>query len=155
MKAYHPNGSLIVGTLETVQACSATVSDGFSRDETGKVCYEHEGGTEIFWDGMETVERDGAIVFLAADGEDCTEYGVVLSGADGKQWTVLVLRPDCMWEGSARDWTYQAHVIALDVAGAGVAGCEQAANSDGYDVFDDYAVLAVYAGHLSDVADTS
>ena len=73
----------------------------------------------------------------------------------GKQWTVLVLRPDNMWEGSVRDWTYQAHVIAPDAAVAGVAGQVQAAKADGLEDYqiDDYAVLAVYSGHLEDVAD--
>ncbi len=88
--------------------------------------------------------------------DDTEEYAVyaALSVIAGKQWTVLVLRPDHMWEGSVRDWTYQAHVIAPDVAGAEIAGREQAAKADGEDEPFDYAILVVYAGHLSDVADT-
>lgn len=72
----------------------------------------------------------------------------------GDRWTVLVMRPDTMWEGSVRDWTYQAHVIAPDVTGAEEAARRQAAAADDYDEPFDYAILAVYAGHLSDVVDT-
>ena len=75
---------------------------------------------------------------------------------DEKPWTVLILRPHHpAWGGSIRDWIYQAYVYAPDVAGAEIAGREQAAKVDGEDEPCDYAILAVYVGLLSDVADTS
>lgn len=68
-------------------------------------------------------------------------------------YTVLLLRPD-LWDGTPRDWTYQAHVIAPDVAGAEKAARQQAAAADGDVNAAGYDVLAVYSGHLTDVART-
>ncbi len=112
---------------------------------------------------MNTVERAARVLAAAMTHNSWAGHRVAatyneLVGAirddDYKPWTVLMLRPDHMWDGSTRDWTYQAHVYALDVAGAEIAGREQAAKVDGIDEPFDYAVLAVYDGHLSDVADT-
>lgn len=68
MQAYAPNGSLILGTLDTVQ-CRAEIS-GFTRNAAGEMEAEYAGGSEVFWDEQRTVERDGELVFLAEDGSD-------------------------------------------------------------------------------------
>lgn len=59
-----PTGSLIVGTLETIQG-SAQITE---ITEAGDPVYA--GDTEVFWDSQETVERDGQTVFLDEDGEE-------------------------------------------------------------------------------------
>lgn len=61
--AYSPEGNLIVGTLEKLQArADAKVSKGAD----GKVAIEHEGHTKIFWDTQETVTcvHTGQTVYL-------------------------------------------------------------------------------------------
>lgn len=69
--AYAPNGEEILGTYEMCPARSEIAFFQKPDEKTG--CeYEHEGGSEMFWDGMTTQERDGKTVFLCAAGEEWT-----------------------------------------------------------------------------------
>lgn len=79
MKAYAPNGLPILGTYEMCPARAETVHDSFERDPvTGELTYDHEGGSEMFWDAMETQTRAGKVVFLDEDGNEWTEDQLVL-----------------------------------------------------------------------------
>ncbi|MGR9276154.1 hypothetical protein ACU8KI_16250 [Rhizobium leguminosarum] len=67
MRYVSPNGYAIVGTAETVLA-TAWISE--IDPETGEP--EYEGGTKIYWDTQETLERDGKILFVCQNGEEWT-----------------------------------------------------------------------------------
>jgi hypothetical protein len=74
--AYAPNGEEILGTYEKMTARSEIAFFTKGTIDHG-VDYEHAGGSEIFWDGMETVTRTGDdgesyIVYLCAAGEEWT-----------------------------------------------------------------------------------
>ncbi|MBC6714768.1 hypothetical protein H9Q09_01030 [Aurantimonas sp. DM33-3] len=58
-----PTGSPIVGTMERLSGrANITGIDPETRVP------EYAGGTDVFWDEAETVERDGEMVFLDEDG---------------------------------------------------------------------------------------
>ncbi|MGO4569981.1 hypothetical protein AB4Z52_34360 [Rhizobium sp. 2YAF20] len=67
MKYLSPNGHAIVGTAETILA-TAWISD--IDPETGEP--EHEGGTKIYWDTQESLQRNGNILFVCEEGEEWT-----------------------------------------------------------------------------------
>src|SRR6266849_10008976 len=56
-----PNGRLIVGTLEKLAGRANTVVGSFERDENGKLTFEYEGYTEVFWEEQRTVHKHGAL----------------------------------------------------------------------------------------------
>jgi len=56
-----PNGKLIVGTLERLVGRANTVVGSFERDENGKLTFEYEGYTEVFWEEQRTVHKHGAL----------------------------------------------------------------------------------------------
>lgn len=64
-----PNGVPIVAVLESVH-CKANLQAITKRD--GKLIYEYDGQTDIFWDEQRPVERDGGPVFLDAEGDEWT-----------------------------------------------------------------------------------
>lgn len=75
-----------------------------------------------------------------------------------KKYTVLLLYPDYMGSDNPRGFeTFLAHVLADNPAAAVFAGRKQAAganNDDHGDDFadpDDFAILAVFKGHLTDL----
>jgi hypothetical protein len=74
-----PNGRSIVGTLERLAGRANTVDGSFERDENGKLAFEYEGCTEIFWDEQKTVRKHGAPVFLDEDGFQWEETEILLS----------------------------------------------------------------------------
>lgn len=74
-----PNGKLIVGTLEKLAGRANTVAGSFERDENGKLTFEYEGYTEIFWEEQKTVHEHGAPVFLDEDGFQWEETEILLS----------------------------------------------------------------------------
>jgi hypothetical protein len=73
MYAYSPNGSPIVGTLETIPGTAQIQHGSFQRDKDGSLDFGWCGETDVFWDGQETVERDGKRVFVDKDGHEWTE----------------------------------------------------------------------------------
>lgn len=84
LQAHAPTGSPILGTYEMCPARSEIAY--FYRQEDGSLMWEHEGSSEMFYDGMQTVERDTPagkrVVFLDADGEEWTEDQVTFSEED-------------------------------------------------------------------------
>jgi len=74
-----PNGKLIVGTFEKLVGRANTVNGSFERDENGKLTFEYEGYTEIFWEEQKTVHKHGAPVFLDEDGFQWQETEILLS----------------------------------------------------------------------------
>jgi hypothetical protein len=62
MKAYSPQGNLIVGTLEVLHG-RADLSD-ITRGQDGKPVIEYAGYTEVFWDEQRIVQQDGEDVYL-------------------------------------------------------------------------------------------
>jgi hypothetical protein len=65
-----PHGHEIQGTLETVQGCALA---WFYRDQDGKIAFEYEGETEIFWDTQMSLHRDSKPLFLCTAGDEWTE----------------------------------------------------------------------------------
>lgn len=61
-----PDGNEILGTLEKIEGRAEIAS--FHPTEDDGWAYEHEGGTEIFYDGMETATQDDEELFLCTDG---------------------------------------------------------------------------------------
>jgi len=78
MRAFAPNGSPIMGTLEVVSARAEITDDSFERDKDGNVTFDWLGATTVFWDDQETVIRDDKPVFLAEDGTEWTSDQIVL-----------------------------------------------------------------------------
>jgi hypothetical protein len=79
MRAYSPTGSPILGSYEMCPARAEILPNSFERDPaTGELTYDHAGGSEMFWDAMETVTRNGKVVFLDEDGEEWTEDQIEL-----------------------------------------------------------------------------
>jgi len=78
-RARAPNGKLIVGTLERLVGRANTVDGTFGRDEHGRLTFEYEGYTEVFWEEQKTFHRHGAPVFLDEDGFQWQETEILLS----------------------------------------------------------------------------
>lgn len=76
MRALSPEGNEILGTYEMCPA-RAEISN-FSRNPDGSIAYEYAGDSEMFWDGQETVMKDGKVVFLCSDGKEWTEDQIKL-----------------------------------------------------------------------------
>lgn len=57
MKAVSPTGSPIIGTSESIPGTA--LASGFHRDKDQGLDFEHEGETEVFWDGQTTNTRGG------------------------------------------------------------------------------------------------
>lgn len=73
-KATAPNGEAIEGTYEMVPGVAACT---FYRGEDGEMTYDHDGGTEMFWDGALTQQvadgpKKGQTLFLCSKGEEWT-----------------------------------------------------------------------------------
>ena len=67
------------------------------------------------------------------------------------QYTVLLLRPDDQWNGHQSDWVIREHVEAETVEEAFGIAQDRALDKDGDSrISEDFAVLAVYEGHLND-----
>lgn len=68
-------------------------------------------------------------------------------------YTVLLLRPDEDWDGAQADWVLREHVTAPDVDAAIDTAIQQCITQyyDGDRESDDFAPLAVYAGHIFDL----
>lgn len=71
MYAKAPNGQLIIGTLEELPARADIQEGSFHRSAEGKIEFEYDGYTEVFWDGQTTVKDDkGAVLFLDREGNE-------------------------------------------------------------------------------------
>jgi hypothetical protein len=72
-------------------------------------------------------------------------------------FTVVLMLPDYLREGDARDWTQSHHVNASSVEDAfgeaqdaGIRGFYSPGDTDAPPP-EDFAIIAVYAGHLQDL----
>jgi len=65
----------IQGTLETVRGVAYIANP---RMENGKIAFDYEGGTKIWWDEQETVKEDGQRMFVDAEGNEYTEDELVV-----------------------------------------------------------------------------
>ncbi len=54
MRAFAPNGSPILGTLERLSGRAEVSEDSWTKNQDGTVDFEYQGGTEIFYDDQET-----------------------------------------------------------------------------------------------------
>ncbi len=79
MRAFAPNGSPILGTLESVPAVALITSRSFVRRPDGRVGFEWASETQLFADKRETVWRNGQAIYLAADGGEWPENELILA----------------------------------------------------------------------------
>lgn len=77
MNAYSPKGKRILGTLERLDG-RAEVSENSWKREGGRLTFDFQGYTEIFWDGQRTAKRKGKTLFLDEDGNEWTAAEIVL-----------------------------------------------------------------------------
>jgi len=91
MRAYAPNGALIVGSSEYVLCRAEIAIDSFTRDDDGKISFDWAGETKVNWDCQENVSRlpeyrmypsgespVGKFVYQDEDGEEWREDQITL-----------------------------------------------------------------------------
>lgn len=78
MKAFAPNGSPIVGTLESIPAVAVIAPGSFKRRPGGGVAFEWAMETRAFADRRATVWRGNQPIYLAEDGSEWPENQLVL-----------------------------------------------------------------------------
>lgn len=78
-----PTGTVIEGTLETLSG-KAGLGHITGRNPDGTFDFEHDGGTEVFWDDQRTVVLDGHRVFVDGDGTEFTEDQLALVEVEEK-----------------------------------------------------------------------
>ena len=76
-------GAPITGTLEKIYGDAKLIAEGFGRDGDGRITYEHEGWTRLFWDSSEQVTADGDRIYLDENDEHVAESAIELHGEDG------------------------------------------------------------------------
>lgn len=64
-----PDGTTIKGTLERLQA-TALVREWVQNEDGTLDILEWDGETEVFWDGQETVEKEGQIQVVDEEGHE-------------------------------------------------------------------------------------
>lgn len=72
IQLYSPSGKRIVGTAETIPGVAAVAC--FERNEDGELVPVHAGGTDVHWDGQETM--------LGADEQ------IIVVDDDGVEWSL-------------------------------------------------------------------
>lgn len=66
IQLYSPSGKRIIGTAETIPGVAAVAY--FERGESGELVPVHGGGTDVFWDGQETMlGADDQIIVVDED----------------------------------------------------------------------------------------
>lgn len=94
---YSPNGSLIIGLLESVP-CTATIS-GFYKNNS----HEYAGGTEIHWDDQKPIlDADGQLQYVDENG-DTWALNQIGPTVPDLVWTPDTIRADHPTFGSG-DW---------------------------------------------------
>ena len=71
-------GAQVRGTYERLHGLAEISEYSFRRDADGTIEFDHEGGTEIYWDDEITVRQDGKIVYLDVHGAEITQDDIVL-----------------------------------------------------------------------------
>jgi hypothetical protein len=82
VRAFAPNGSPILGTLEYVPAVALITSRSYVRRPNGRVGFDWASETQLFADKRETVWRNGQPIYLAADGGEIPENEIILKEED-------------------------------------------------------------------------
>ena len=72
----------ITGTLERVYGHAGVIAGAFGRSSDGRLTYEHEGGTRLFWDSSEQVSARGERIYLDENDEHVAESDVELHQPD-------------------------------------------------------------------------
>ena len=76
-------GVPIIGTLEILHARADIDLDSVRLTKSGKIKFDYDGNTEVFWDGQMTATNDdGRRVFLTEDGDEVAEGDVLVVGDD-------------------------------------------------------------------------
>lgn len=65
-----PNGKTITGTLEQLQGRANATR--FELDDDGTLRPDYHGDTDVWWEGQETVTRDGQMVLVDREGNEFT-----------------------------------------------------------------------------------
>ncbi len=78
MKAFSPNGTQIIGTLEHLSGRAEIVADTFTVNPDGTVDFDWEGSTEIFYDDQGTVTQNDQRIFLDENGDEWPENVLVV-----------------------------------------------------------------------------
>lgn len=72
-----PNGKTIVGTKELIPGI-ALINGASGRNKDGTLNIEWGNGTQVDWNGQETVLKDGQRVFYDTDSNEWTEDQLTL-----------------------------------------------------------------------------
>lgn len=70
-QAFTPEGQQIAGTLDVLRGRAEL--NHFFRSDDGKLDWQHNGTTKIFYDDQRPETRDGKPIFLCEDGKTWTE----------------------------------------------------------------------------------
>lgn len=74
----------ITGTLETIHGRCGLVPAGFGRNDDGRITYEYEGGTTMYWDSSAQVRTDdGERIYVDENEEHVPESQIQLHREDG------------------------------------------------------------------------
>lgn len=70
----------IIGTCETIHACTAKVTeDGFSKDHRGGINFDYEGETEVNWDAQtQDKDKNGRRLFWDSEDNQIAEDDIEL-----------------------------------------------------------------------------
>lgn len=77
MRAYAPNGSPIIGTLERVPAVALILPDSFGKRSDGAVTFERALEVKIYSDRRQTVWRNDQPIYVAEDGREVPQDQLV------------------------------------------------------------------------------
>lgn len=83
--AVAPDGSRIAGTFERIHGCAEAVPGSWSRDKTGRLAFEYDGHTEVYWNDQRTLEHGQSRerLFVDESGEIWRESQLHLVDANG------------------------------------------------------------------------
>lgn len=70
MKAFAPNGSPIIGTLESVPAVAVIIPGSFGREADGAVTFKSAMEVRLYQDRRQTVWRNAQPIYVAEDGRE-------------------------------------------------------------------------------------
>ena len=70
--------SPITGTLEQIEGTCRTVEDSFKRLPNGRLGYDHQGGTDIYWDTVTTTSNVHGTRFVDRAGDAVNESDIEL-----------------------------------------------------------------------------
>lgn len=78
MHAYSINGTLIVGTKDSLEATTELSMGGFGRDAKGAIVETNDGGSKMHWDTQRTIVERGQRMWIDDQGDEWPECAIVL-----------------------------------------------------------------------------